>query len=114
MRGGLQSRRSLPHLWTRMRTLFPQCTNVVLKHHSFYVDTGATGHLSQEQDDFLTLHPISPHSVKGVGGSLISVISVGDIKLKIVHGASITLKDALCVPDAAVHLISCSMKFSSQ
>jgi hypothetical protein len=46
----------------------------------FIVDTGATGHISPDHSDFLHLHPIQPRSVKGIGGSSITAIGIGDIK----------------------------------
>ena len=39
----------------------------------FYVDTGATVHISPEQSDFMTLRPIVARSVQGVGGSSITL-----------------------------------------
>lgn len=62
-------------------------------------------HISKNQDDFLTLHPIMPCSINRVGGSSISTIGMENIKLRIAQGTLIILKDALYVPNAAVHLI---------
>ena len=47
-------------------------TPISLKDLPFYVDTGATVHISPEQSDFLTLRPIAAHSIKGVGGPSIT------------------------------------------
>lgn len=44
------------------------CTLISLNDLPFYVDTGATVHISPEKSDFLTLKPIAAHPVKGVGG----------------------------------------------
>jgi hypothetical protein len=74
----------------------------------FYVDTGATVHISPERSDFLTLRPISARAVKGVGGSSITAIGIGDIKLRIACGAHIILQNALYIPNATVRLISVS------
>ena len=74
----------------------------------FYVDTGATVHISPERSDFLTLRPISARAVKGVGGSSVTAIGIGDIKLRIARGAHITLQNALYIPNATVRLISVS------
>ncbi|KAJ3493647.1 hypothetical protein NLJ89_g10967 [Agrocybe chaxingu] len=53
----------------------------------FYVDTGATAHISPDRTDFITLRPsISAHTIKGVGGSFITAIGCGDIKLRISRG----------------------------
>jgi hypothetical protein len=72
----------------------------------FIVDTGTTVHISPEHSDFLSLRPIQPCSVKGIGGSSITAIGVSDIKLRVGRGASITLRNALYIPNAMVCLIS--------
>ncbi|CAA7271859.1 unnamed protein product [Cyclocybe aegerita] len=74
----------------------------------FYVDTGATAHISPDRTDFITLRPISAHTIKGVGGSFITAIGCGDIKLRISRGKYLILRDALFVPAAAVRLVSVS------
>ena len=83
-------------------------TPVSLEDLPFYVDTGATVHISPEQSNFLTLRPIAARSVKGVGGSSITAIGLGDIKLRIVRGAHIILQNVLYIPNATVRLISVS------
>jgi hypothetical protein len=83
-------------------------TPLTLDDLPFYVDTGATVHISPEQSDFLTLRPIAARSVKGVGGSSVTAIGLGDIKLRIARGAHIILKNVLFIPNAAVRLISVS------
>ena len=85
-----------------------QRTRVNLDNHPFYVDTGATVHISPNRSDFLTLTSITQRSVKGIGGSSIAAVGVGDIILRIGHNASITLLNALYIPNAAVRLISVS------
>ena len=74
----------------------------------FYINTGATVHISPEHSDFLTLRPIAAQSIKGVGGSSVTAIGLGDIKLHIAHGAHIVLQNVLYIPNAAVRLISVS------
>ena len=83
-------------------------TPISLEDLPFYVDTGATVHISPEQSDFLTLRPIAARSVKGVGGSSITTIGLGDIKLRIARGAHIILQNVLYIPNATVRLISVS------
>ena len=83
-------------------------TPISLEDLPFYVDTGATVHILPKQSDFLTLHPITVRSVKGVGGSSITAIGLGDIKLRIVRGAHIILQNVLYIPNATVRLISVS------
>ena len=83
-------------------------TPISLDDLPFYVDTGATVHISPEQSDFLTLRPIAARSVKGVGGSSVTAIGLGDIKLRIARGAHLTLQNVLFIPNATVRLISVS------
>jgi hypothetical protein len=71
----------------------------------FIVDTGATVHISPDHSDFLHLHPIQPRSVKGIRGSSITAIGVGNIKLREARGASITLHNVLYIPNVTVRLI---------
>jgi hypothetical protein len=73
---------------------------------SFIVDTGTTVHISPNRSNFLHLHPIQPRLVKGIRGSSITAIGVGDIKLREARGASITLHNDLYIPNVMVHLIS--------
>ena len=84
------------------------CTPISLNDLPFYVDTGATVHISPEKSDFLTLKPTTARSVKGVGGSSVTAISIGGIKLYVMRGAYIILQNALYIPNATVHLISVS------
>ncbi|KAJ3494946.1 hypothetical protein NLJ89_g10708 [Agrocybe chaxingu] len=74
----------------------------------FYIDSGATTHISPDRADFLTLYPIAAHPIRGVGGSSITAIGCGDIKLRISRGNYLVLRSALFVPNAAVRLVSAS------
>lgn len=76
--------------------------------HPFYIDTGATVHISPCKSDFLTLQPIVPKAIKGVGGSTISAHGVGNIRLRTAEESYLLLQDALYVPKSTVHLISVS------
>ena len=84
------------------------CTPISIDDLPFYVDTGATVHISPEQSDFLTLKPIAAHPVKGVGGSSVAAIGIGDIKLRVARSAYIILQNALYIPNATIRLISIS------
>jgi hypothetical protein len=72
----------------------------------FYLDSGATTHLSPSREDFFSLRPIASRPVKGVGGTSIFAIGVGEVRLRIAHGAWIALQDVLFIPAATVRLIS--------
>lgn len=74
----------------------------------FYVDSGATVHISPYKSDFITLQPITPKAIKGVGGSAITACGVGNIKLRTAKGDTLMLEDALYVPNSTVRLISVS------
>lgn len=86
-----------------------QHTTISFDSYPFYVNTGAMVHLSPDQSDFLNLHPITPRSVRGVGGSATSAVGMSDIKLRIVCGTSLILWDVLYIPNVAVCLISMSI-----
>lgn len=88
-------------------TALNQCTRTAISNtYPFYMDTGASTHLSPDRSDFLSLRPIASRAVKGVGGSSIFAVGIGDIRLRVTRGAWLILKDALYIPNAAVRLIS--------
>ena len=59
------------------------CSVVSIDAGPFFLDTGATTHISPSRDDFFDLHPIPPCSVKGIGGSSIQALGIGTVKLVI-------------------------------
>ncbi|KAF8331779.1 hypothetical protein F5887DRAFT_1175828 [Amanita rubescens] len=61
----------------------------------FLCDTGATVHISPERADFSNLRSISTKFIKGVGGSSIAAIGMGDIKINLTENDHIMLKDAV-------------------
>jgi len=83
-------------------------TTVSVNAGPFFLDTGATTHITPTSDDFFDLHPIPPRSVKGVGGSFIHAVGIGSMKLIISHGAHMLLQDVLFIPNTSVCLISIS------
>lgn len=80
----------------------------VTAQNPFFIDTGATVHISPNKLDFSTLQPINPKAIKGVGGSEISAHGIGNIILKSMEGKVLTLEKALYVPKSTVRLISAS------
>jgi hypothetical protein len=54
----------------------------------------------------MTLKAVPPRSVKGVGGSSVWAIGIGDIKLHIGRGTHLILQNVLYIPEATVCLIS--------
>jgi hypothetical protein len=72
----------------------------------FFLDTGVSVHISNCEADFLWLCPITPHTIRGVGGSTVQALGVGTIHLIVTKGIHITLDNVLFVPTVTVHLIS--------
>jgi hypothetical protein len=71
----------------------------------FIIDTGATCHISPVLFDFKSLHPITPHPIKGLGDLCVHAVGMGTIQLKTSFGL-LCLNDAFYVPDSSVRLIS--------
>src|SRR6266849_661094 len=71
----------------------------------FIIDTGATCHISPFLSVFGSVHPISPHPIKGLGTQAINAVGVGTIELQTPSGL-LLLRDAFFVPDSTVRLIS--------
>jgi hypothetical protein len=72
----------------------------------FIFNTGATCHILPEHSDFKCLQSIPPHPIKGVGGSCVHAVGMGDIELTIAKGCKMVLWNALFIPNATVHLLS--------
>jgi len=72
----------------------------------FILDTGATCHISPEATDFKTLRCIPRHPVKGLAGSAVYAVGVGNIELHIASGHKLKLSNVLYIPDSSVRLIS--------
>lgn len=74
----------------------------------FWLDSGASTHISPERSDFFELYPIQPRSVMGVGGSSILAIGIGKIRLYVGKGRCLILDDVLFIPTSTVRLLSVS------
>jgi hypothetical protein len=72
----------------------------------FILDSRATCHISPEASDFKVLHSIPRHPVKGLNGSAVYAIGIGEIKLRIAAGHVLKLSNILYIPDSSVCLIS--------
>ena len=73
---------------------------------SFWIDTGTSIHISPIQTYFLSIKPIAPRPVKGIGGSSVLAIGIRDIQVCAEKGTQIKLQDVLYISVATVHLIS--------
>ena len=72
----------------------------------FLLDSACTTHISPDRSDFMTLHPTANRTVTGVGGSTISALGIGTIKLVIAKGSYVLLENVLFIPASTVCLIS--------
>jgi hypothetical protein len=72
----------------------------------FWIDTGASMHISPIQTDFRLLKPITLRTVKELGSSSVIAIGISDIQLCIEKGTQIMLQNVLYIPTATVRLIS--------
>jgi hypothetical protein len=76
---------------------------------AWFLDSCASTHVSSERSDFYSLRLLSsPHVVRGIGGSLISAVSIDSIHLKISSDLTLTLHNVLFIPSASARLISVS------
>jgi gag-polypeptide of LTR copia-type len=57
----------------------------------FIFDTGAMCHISPEHSDFMCLWSIPPYPIKGVGGSCVHAVGMGNIELTIAKGCKMVL-----------------------
>jgi hypothetical protein len=74
----------------------------------FFLDSGASVHISNNEADFFSLRPIPPRPVNGVGGSSIQAVGIGTLRLVVARGIHVTLDNVLFIPTATVRLISVS------
>ena len=72
----------------------------------FILDSGATCHISPEASDFKVLTSIPRHPVKGLNGSAVYAVGVGEIELRIAPGHVLKLTNVLYIPESSVRLIS--------
>ena len=72
----------------------------------FILDSGATCHISPEASDFKVLTSIPRHPVKGLNGSAVYAVGVGEIELRIAAGHVLKLTNVLYIPESSLRLIS--------
>ena len=72
----------------------------------FIIDTGATCHISPFLSDFTTFKSIPPHPIKGLGSTSLNAVGMGTIDICTTSSSTLSLANALYVPDASVRLIS--------
>ena len=81
-------------------------TPLPFTEYPFFLDTGATTHITPECSDFESLHPTAPYPISGVGGSRIYAVGKGTVKIRIPDSVHLTLDNVLFVPKSKVCLIS--------
>jgi hypothetical protein len=74
----------------------------------YFLDTGATVHITPARSDYMTFKTIAPRCVRGVGGSTIEATGIGTVKLPTSSDAALHLENVLYIPNATVRLISVS------
>jgi hypothetical protein len=107
--------------WTKFHNDINVSSNIIAAPHQmertpiklldtcpFYLDSGASVHISLKSSDFISLCPITSKAIKGVGGLSIMATRIGDIKLCMAQGAYIILINVFFVPNSTIHLISIS------
>ena len=110
---------TLPVPWTGMPThilqilplsaLAPPIGHcILLFHQKSFLSTWILALPLTYHKDFFSLCPIASCPVKGIGGTSIFAVSIGEIQLHIAYGAWIALQDVLFIPAVTVHLISVS------
>ena len=73
--------------------------------NTFYLNSGASVHISNVKSDFYALCPTTPHAVNGVSGSSILAVRIGSIRLTVTKGLHITLHDIQFIPTVMVCLL---------
>ena len=70
--------------------------------YPFFLDTGATTHITPKRSNFELLHLIAPYPISGVRGSCIYAVGKGTVKIRISDGVHLTLDNVLFVPKSKV------------
>ena len=80
--------------------------------NDFLLDSGASSHMSPNQDWFHKLYQISPREISLGDNSKVTAEAAGDIILKLPYKNGAILKllisDVMYVPDLRLNLLSCS------
>jgi hypothetical protein len=82
-----------------------------LSYSDFYLDSGATQHMSHQRSLFTNFQPIQPGLkwISGIGQSRVEILGTGNIIItSLAEGAhqTITLLDALYAPSLGINLVS--------
>ena len=91
---------------TNTTSAYTSPANTMPNNSPFILDSGASCHISPSRGDFKTLTMTSPHPIRGLGESCVYAVGTGTVELCTNAGKTITLNNALFVPNAAIRLIS--------
>ncbi|KAG2057264.1 hypothetical protein BDR06DRAFT_1037536 [Suillus hirtellus] len=89
------------------------CTPINPSIIPFFLNSGASVHISNTEANFYTLCPILPHIINGIGNSSIQAVGVSSIQLIIAKGIHLMLEYVLFSPNATVRLLSVSAMYSA-
>lgn len=73
---------------------------------SWYLDSGATHHVSSEQDVFTSIRPTSGAQVRSAGGHSHPVAGVGNVELQLSSGEIKSISSVLYTPGITKNLLS--------
>lgn len=74
----------------------------------YYLDLGATVHITPNSSDFITLTPIPERLICGIEGLSIAATGIEKIELQVQNRSTIKLHNVLFVPKSTVQLLSIS------
>ena len=73
---------------------------------SWYLDSGATHHVSEDPSLFSSIHPISGSQIRSAGGQSHNVTGVGEIDIQVLSGEIKTVSSVLYTPGITKNLLS--------
>lgn len=82
---------------------------ILLAEKPFYIDSDTTMHIFLCASDFILLCLIPPQLVKGVGGTSIQAVSIGQISLQVQNQTEIYLENTLYILNSTVQVILISV-----
>lgn len=78
------------------------------KSEPWYIDSGATTHMTHDVNAINDLKPAERKQVTAADGKDMSIIGMGDIKKQLIDGSAMTLQNVHVVPNICANLLSFS------
>ena len=91
---------------TEENYLFMSALSASLKSDEWYVDSGASNHLTGRREYFTTFEPMEPRKVYLGDSTFHEAVGKGSIDITIKKGCNITLNEVLYVPNMTKNLLS--------